>query len=226
MPGQASPHGTPPGSRRRILEAAAALFAEQGHHRTGIRDIARRARVNSQLIYYYFEDKEGLSRAVLEAGADRIRQLLREAVDRAGSPRQRLEGFVAAWTRAVVEEASTIRMLFRMAHEGGGGLLAVVRERSGRNAAMVRGLISEGVRRGEFRRDLDPRLAAASLAGMVFFLATSGPILMAAMELEGEPNLADKLARHTAKLFLRGIESRRGERPRTPSRIPKTAKTR
>ena len=46
-----------PGTREIILDVAEELFAIQGFHGVSIRDIARRADVNSALIHYYFTSK-------------------------------------------------------------------------------------------------------------------------------------------------------------------------
>ncbi len=49
-----------------ILEAALRVFAERGFHRATIKEIAREAGIKSSaLIYWYFEDKDDLFRAVL-----------------------------------------------------------------------------------------------------------------------------------------------------------------
>ncbi|HVI13414.1 MAG TPA: helix-turn-helix domain-containing protein, partial [Pseudolabrys sp.] len=43
-----------------ILEAAQRLFSEQGYTAVSIKKIAKAARVNSGLLYYYFTNKEHL----------------------------------------------------------------------------------------------------------------------------------------------------------------------
>ena len=53
-------------SRRAILEAAAAEFANEGIAGARIDAIAAAAGVNKALLYYYFQDKETLYGAVLE----------------------------------------------------------------------------------------------------------------------------------------------------------------
>jgi TetR/AcrR family transcriptional regulator, regulator of cefoperazone and chloramphenicol sensitivity len=50
-------------SRRRILECALKLFANQGLERTTVRQIAKTAAVNVSAISYYFGDKTGLYKA-------------------------------------------------------------------------------------------------------------------------------------------------------------------
>lgn len=59
-------HGQEPDRRGRILEAGLRVFSERGFHRATIKEIAREAEIRSPaLIYWYFEDKDDLFRAVL-----------------------------------------------------------------------------------------------------------------------------------------------------------------
>jgi len=53
-------------TRRRILETALDLFAAQGYEGTSTRQIAEGAGVNLPAIQYYFGNKEGLYRAIIE----------------------------------------------------------------------------------------------------------------------------------------------------------------
>jgi TetR/AcrR family transcriptional regulator len=52
-------------TRARILTAARKEFARSGYAGARIDAIARRAGVNKALIFYYFDNKDGLSRAVM-----------------------------------------------------------------------------------------------------------------------------------------------------------------
>ena len=58
--------GQPEESRAAILQAAAKEFAEHGIAGARTDAIAREARVNKALLYYYFKDKETLYGAVLD----------------------------------------------------------------------------------------------------------------------------------------------------------------
>lgn len=53
--------------RTQILDAAMRVFAQKGFSRATNRDVAREAGITTGLIYYYFENKEALLQAVLEA---------------------------------------------------------------------------------------------------------------------------------------------------------------
>jgi len=47
-------------SKKRILNSAIECLAESGYAGTSIRDVARKANVQSSVIYYYFPDKDAL----------------------------------------------------------------------------------------------------------------------------------------------------------------------
>ncbi len=64
-------------TKDRLLAAAGELFAERGFHRTTIRDIAARARVNVAAGNYHYGSKKALYLEVLRAQFAEIRALLR-----------------------------------------------------------------------------------------------------------------------------------------------------
>jgi AcrR family transcriptional regulator len=57
----------PEGTRRRILDAATQQFTTQGLAGARVEAIATAAGTNERMLYYYFQSKEGLYVAVLEA---------------------------------------------------------------------------------------------------------------------------------------------------------------
>jgi AcrR family transcriptional regulator len=84
-------------TRRRILETALDLFAAQGYEGASTRQIADGAGVNLPAIQYYFGNKEGLYRAVIEditADTDRhmgaLAARVRAALDAPATPREEL----------------------------------------------------------------------------------------------------------------------------------------
>lgn len=61
-------------TRRRLLEAASALFAERGYERATVREIADRAGVNQALLFRYYGSKRALfGEVVAHNGEARVR---------------------------------------------------------------------------------------------------------------------------------------------------------
>ncbi|AMJ60277.1 TetR/AcrR family transcriptional regulator [Bosea sp. PAMC 26642] len=75
----------PDGVRRDILDVAREEFVENGLSGARVDDIAARMSTSKRMIYYYFGDKEGLYRAVLEEAYARIRTFER-SLDLAALP--------------------------------------------------------------------------------------------------------------------------------------------
>ena len=71
-------------TRGRILKAAIDEFASHGYDAAGVDRIARRARVNKALIYYYFDNKRGLYHEILHASLQALVAPLRLVVDGPG----------------------------------------------------------------------------------------------------------------------------------------------
>lgn len=196
-------------TRSTILAAATPLFASSGIQGTTIRQVAAAARVNSQLIYYYFGNKVGLFRAVLEGAASRVAALLAHATVKNGLPRERLGRFVSEWVRVTLAEAPTLRMLHRAMLEGDRTLAAEIQRYAAGHAAQIGSLIDEGKATGAFRGGLDTRRAVASLVGMVQYLALAETILFTSTNLKQDREERDAMAQHTAELFLRGLDAQR-----------------
>ncbi|WAS56330.1 CerR family C-terminal domain-containing protein [Burkholderia ambifaria] len=70
-------------TRRRIIDAAIELFGEHGFAGASTRDIAAKAGVNAPALQYYFENKEGVYRACVEAIAEIGWSVLGPAVEHA-----------------------------------------------------------------------------------------------------------------------------------------------
>ena len=82
--------GQPEESRAAILQAAAQEFAEYGIAGARTDAIAREARVNKALLYYYFKDKETLYGAVLDDAFAGLKSKVFEALDSELPPREKV----------------------------------------------------------------------------------------------------------------------------------------
>jgi AcrR family transcriptional regulator len=58
-------------AKQRIFEAALTLFARKGYAAVGVREIAKKAEVNISMINYYFGEKAGILKAIINECYDR-----------------------------------------------------------------------------------------------------------------------------------------------------------
>lgn len=84
--------------RQAILDAALALFADQGFHGTAIPEVARKAGVAAGTIYRYFDGKEALVNVLYSEWRDRAQAFVLDGFDPALPPREQF-GFY--WRRLV-----------------------------------------------------------------------------------------------------------------------------
>ena len=82
--------GRPEKSQAAILRAAVAEFGEHGIAGARTDAIARAARVNKALLYYYFEDKDALYEAVLDHVFSGLRDRLMPVLESDLEPREKL----------------------------------------------------------------------------------------------------------------------------------------
>src|ERR1044071_3097612 len=82
------------GSRRAILQAAITEFSREGVAGARTDAIARAAKVNKALLYYYFEDKESLYGAVLDQVFGGLMDAIMQVLNQNLRPRDKILAYV------------------------------------------------------------------------------------------------------------------------------------
>jgi AcrR family transcriptional regulator len=93
-------------TRQRILDAAAAVFSENGYSNARLVDIAERAGMQAGSLYYHFDSREALVDEILRLGIETAWDHVRAAVDGLGDdadPVEKLAAAVRAHTMVVLE---------------------------------------------------------------------------------------------------------------------------
>jgi AcrR family transcriptional regulator len=104
-------------SRRRIVDAAAALMAEHGFAGTSIAAVSKRSGLPSGSIYWHFEGKEALLGAVLEEGARRWFDSLWASDHLPAAPAARAEALFERAATSLEEQPEFLRLLILIALE-------------------------------------------------------------------------------------------------------------
>jgi len=159
--------------REQIIDTALRVFAEKGFTRATNRDIAHEAGITTGLIYYYFQSKEDLLRAVLETRSP-IQVMAQISPEMLEEPPETLLFVLVIRALSVVESepfVSIIRvMLSEMLHEES-EIAPVVWDLAPRVIGFLSEYLKYQVARGNARADLDVTATAqvftSSMIGMV-----------------------------------------------------------
>ena len=205
------PTPTDPAAREAILAAAAELFAAQGFPGTTIKEIAAKAKVNSALLYYYFEDKEGLYREVLAQLIGRMAQQIGAALSHAPSPEEGVRLFVQAQAERFFANKIFARLVLRELFDHG-----AVHLETPMHTVVVKAfrplaeLIVAGQKSGVFRRDLDPRFAVLSTVSQVAYFTLAQPLVAELMDLVAPVPLETSraFAAHAAEFAVHALKAR------------------
>lgn len=161
---------------QRIVAAAASEFAEQGLAGARMDEIARVAKVNKALLYYYFRSKEELHRFVLETLLSQLRARV-WGKDRAPLPaRTRLAAVIDNFFEFIRRHPHYPRLIQREMMSHGRNVDWIVSEYYRPLHARLVALIEEGIANGEFRR-VDARNTALTVVSSMVFYFAAAPVL-------------------------------------------------
>ena len=191
--------------RAALMTAARQLFLKYGFAKVTARQIAAVAGTTPAMIHYYFDNKDGLFRAMLEEAVEPLRHLLADVL-RPGTGAPDIGMLIAAQLRTVAANPWIATLILNEVLAEGGRFRAIfIRDVAGRMLPMLVELFDRERRAGRIREDLNPRLAALSLLSLNIFpfltRVVTGPLLD--VKLEGAA--LEELIAHTTKVFLDGI---------------------
>ncbi|MDP1832697.1 MAG: TetR/AcrR family transcriptional regulator [Geothrix sp.] len=151
-----------------LLDAAQAVFAENGLGAASLRAIARRAGCDPALIYYHFDSKEALFKALLDR---RFPVILREVETLADAAdlrptALRLWEVMRIYHRHLKDDPGIRSMIRGEVVKGAEGLTLIIVEQLRPITHAIRSLIGQGIARGDLRPDLPPLLTTFFLIRM------------------------------------------------------------
>ena len=153
-------------TEQRILEAAGKLFSQRGFHATGMRAIARAARVSLGTIYHHFKSKDELLLALIRQEVDELKSFLNELISQQLPPVEIIHRMVERHFQRLSEKQQVMQVLQREWFAPPGRLHRKLRALLEEVAASVRELIREGIRAGEIR-PCNPTVVAYAILGVV-----------------------------------------------------------
>lgn len=169
-PDAAGPRTKSERTRRRILDAAASTFREQGYAATRLADIAAAADTRAGSLYYHFDSKEQLLSEVLERGHSSVAGTVRARVAALGPKaryRDRLRTAIRAHLEGILRHDDYAAANIHLHDQ----IPAAIRRRHIRKhrayAAYWQNLLAGAQAAGEIRTDVDVSMARLNLFGMM-----------------------------------------------------------
>jgi TetR/AcrR family transcriptional regulator len=139
--------------RHRLLAAATDLFARKGYAATTVREIVDSARVTKPVLYYYFQNKEGIYLELMRQTFSNIDYLVDFSREEKGSTREKLLRFCDQAFSLFLQNFEAVRVMYAIyygPHQGAPFFDFDAYHLKFQEA--IRRLVEEGVRKGEFRK--------------------------------------------------------------------------
>ena len=152
-------------TQRKSLDAAAIEFGEKGFHEASISSITQRAGTALGSFYTYFESKDALFRALVNAMSEQVRDKVAPAIAIANGPIDRERAALLAF----LEFAKSRKELYRIIDESEFVDPAGFRAHYENTANRIRQRLEDGAASGEMRADIG-EVEAWAIMGMNVFL--------------------------------------------------------
>jgi AcrR family transcriptional regulator len=158
-----------------IMEAAEVLFAEGGFNGTSVRDIAEKANVNLAMISYYFGSKEKLLEALFAYRGENLKVQMESMLQNDKmSALQKVYFLIGQFVEKIMKQQCFQRIMVReqvLNHNG--PLENVILKMKKNNLDLIRRLIQEGQKKGEFKKNIDISLMMSTMIGTANHLLTT-----------------------------------------------------
>jgi len=211
-------------TRADILAAARRVFALRGFSGTSVREVAEAARVNKAMIYYYFEDKVDLYRAVLSDSFNAMQEIWdNEIFQGNASARLKIQKYIEGFIR-FQHRNEDLRKILAMEFSTTGAksdnLKWIAKNYFAKNHASLVKILEAGMQSGELKK-MNPLMAVVALIGMIIHSFIYIPIAPYIQKKKVDMSVS-KLGAFVAEIFFCGLSipkasRKRMEKPEVPS---------
>jgi TetR/AcrR family transcriptional regulator len=193
-------------TRERILSTAASEFARHGFGGARVDGIAAKCRLSKNMLYYYFQSKEGLFVAVLERMYEKLREAQHDLAIREQDPVTALKALVQHTFAALLANPDAIWLMNEENRHKGRHIRQSRRMRDLYNPLVetIALLLERGSAAGVFRPGIDPAVVYVSLSSLCYHYLSNQYTLEVALgrDLRSDAARADWLAHITEMVLL------------------------
>ncbi|HEY0937443.1 MAG TPA: TetR/AcrR family transcriptional regulator [Trebonia sp.] len=157
--------GRPGNDLETVLRAAVEVFNERGYDGASMEDLSKRLGVAKSAIYHHVSGKEELLRLALDRALDGWSEAAEHARGLDAPAITRLEALIRGTVAVLEQQLPYVTLLLRVRGNTGTERAALARRRS--FDRLVASLVEEAERDGDVRPDVDPKVTARLLFGMI-----------------------------------------------------------
>ncbi len=157
-------------SRSALIQAARRMFAQQGYFSCRVSDIARAAGMSTGNLYWYFESKQALLKAVLMAGFEELGDIFSRAAASRQSAVEKLHQVIGETITFGRRQGDFNRILLSLLGQGGDDLfldleinMEVIGVQYTKNMVSI---LNQAKAEGSLAEDQDPWLLAMMFFGL------------------------------------------------------------
>jgi AcrR family transcriptional regulator len=166
-------------TRERILEAAEAVFSDNGYHAALVDEIGKKTSMSKGGLYFHFPSKEDLFFAVMDRLANKLVKRAEKAAERANSPLESAESALDAVLSALSAQKRLARLLMTQGYSMGNAFESKRSEIFDRFAIVISQNLDQAKLDGQIS-DINTDLAARVWLGavneiVVHWLFSDGP---------------------------------------------------
>ena len=194
--------GRPEQSRAAILNAAVREFSREGVAGARTDAIARAAKVNKALLYYYFKDKEALYGAVLDQVFGGLAEAVRPAFELPLPPREKILAYARTHFDYIAAHPLYPRIVQgEMMRAGRGGVTQldrIVKQYFIPLSQQLARVVKEGMASGEFRA-VEPVQFISSMISVIVFYFINAPAMR--LMFGSDPLVPERVAARRAAVL-------------------------
>lgn len=160
---------------RRILAAAAQVFAETGYEGARVDGIADRAGVNKAMIYYHIGDKKALYTRVLHEVFGDTAARMADNINCAVTPVDKIKAYIGSIGQTLDSHPHLPRIMMREIASGGLNLPEIVADDLASIIGLIGQVIKQGHDSGDFQK-IDPLVLHLMVMGGISYYRASRPV--------------------------------------------------
>jgi len=188
--------------RKKIIDAASEILAEEGYEKLSIRKIASKIEYSPGIIYHYFEDKTEIVVSVVEEGYGRILKSMSEVSLDLENPEKTIEKGLRNYIDLMLETPQQFKAVLLNDIEAIQEKVNMLEEGISKDRKSIQGLcklVELGMEKGKFRK-MDVELTA-----QIIWTSTHGLLSRLIIEKDISQQQRERLINHHFEILINGL---------------------